>query len=107
MQLPTVIADLVRAQNAADSTSFANCFAETAVVFDEGHTHRGRTEIGGWIAESNRKNSTVMRPISFAEEDTYSVLTAEVSGTFPGSPFVLNYHLEIADQLIQSLRISS
>ena len=46
-----------------------------------------------------------MEPISFEEKETESILKAEVSGNFDGSPIVLNYHLEIADELIHSLKI--
>ncbi|MHA4844774.1 hypothetical protein ACX0G7_11450 [Flavitalea antarctica] len=44
MNLPKVLANLVKAQNDFDSTAYADCFSETAVVFDEGKTHTGRKE---------------------------------------------------------------
>ena len=43
--LPKVIVDLVEAQNNFDSKAYANCFSQTAVVFDEGKTHQGQQEI--------------------------------------------------------------
>ncbi len=42
MNLPKVVQDLVTAQNNFDSAAYANCFSETAEVFDEGKTHRGK-----------------------------------------------------------------
>ena len=42
MNLPKVITDLVEAQNNFDSLAYAECFSETAVVFDEGKTHTGK-----------------------------------------------------------------
>ncbi len=33
------------------------------------------------------------------------ILSAEISGTFEGSPVVLNYHFKLEDGLIQSLKI--
>ena len=104
MNLPKVIADLTQAQNNFDSHAYANCFAETAVVFDEGKTHQGKTEIEQWIKKANEEYQTVMEPIEYlaAEE----ILKAEVSGNFPGSPIVLAYHLVIKDDLIQSLKIT-
>lgn len=106
MNLPKVITDLVRAQDDFNSVSYANCFSDTAVVFDEGKTHVGRKEIEHWIAEANDQYKSVMKPVSYEENGTESILKAEVSGTFPGSPIVLSYHLEINGELIQSLKIT-
>ena len=106
MNLPKVITDLVTAQNNFDSVAYANCFSETAVVFDEGRTHNGRKEVEQWIADANEQYKAVMKPVSFEEKETESLLKAEASGKFGGSPIVLSYHLEIAGELIQSLRIT-
>lgn len=106
MNYPTVIADLVKAQDQFDSAAYANCFSETAVVFDEGHTHTGRKEIQQWIARANEQYKAVMRPMGYEEQGTKGVLTAEASGTFPGSPIVLQYHFEITDGLISSLKVT-
>ncbi|GAB3973289.1 nuclear transport factor 2 family protein [Spirosoma terrae] len=106
MNLPKVIADLAIAQNNFDSVAYANCFSETAVVFDEGKTHHGRKEIQDWITDSNERYQATMQPVSFEEKETESLLKAETSGNFPGSPILLSYHLEIADELIQSLKIT-
>ncbi|WP_234572512.1 nuclear transport factor 2 family protein [Rhodohalobacter sp. 614A] len=104
MNLPKVLTDLVAAQNNFDSEAYANCFSETAVVFDEGKTHRGKAEIKSWIAKANGTYKTVMKPLDYSPDQ--QMLEAEISGTFPGSPLVLKYQLEIADGLIQSLRIT-
>jgi ketosteroid isomerase-like protein len=106
MNLPNVVSDLVNTQNNFDSVAYANCFSETAVVFDEGKTHNGRKEIEHWIADANERYKATMKPVSFEEKETESILKVEVSGTFAGSPIVLSYHLEIADELIQSLKIT-
>ncbi len=106
MNLPEVVADLVEAQANFDSVAYANCFSETAVVFDEGKTYKGRTEIQQWIANANKKFKTVMKPIEFTQTDTSCVLLAEISGSFEGSPLVLNYTFVLRDGLIQSLRIT-
>jgi hypothetical protein len=103
MKYPNVIEQLVAAQNNADSEKYANAFSETAVVFDEGKTHRGRKEIKDWIQKANKQYSAKMKPLEYSVES--SMLKAEISGTFPGSPLVLTYHLEIRDDKIQSLKI--
>ena len=106
MNLPKVISELVKAQNEFDSTAYANCFAETAIVHDEGKVHTGRTEIEHWIAESNEKYQSTMKPLDFQENGTSGVLSTEVSGTFPGTPLTLKFHFTIIDGLIQSLKVT-
>ena len=106
MNLPKIITHLVAAQNNFDSVAYAKCFSETAVVFDEGRTHKGRKEIEIWIADANKRYEAGMKPVSFEEKETGSILKAEASGNFPGSPILMSYHLKIADELIQSLKIT-
>lgn len=101
--LPKVIEDLVKAQDNFDSNAYANCFTETAVVFDEGKTHQGRKEIEKWINKANETYQATMKPLDYSE--TEQILEAEISGNFPGSPLVLNYQFEIMNQQIQSLKI--
>jgi hypothetical protein len=103
MNLPKVISELVKAQDHFDSTAYANCFTDTAVVFDEGKTYQGKAEIKNWIEKANKKYQVMMKPIAYSESK--QTLQAEISGTFPGSPLVLSYQYEFKDQLIQSLRI--
>jgi hypothetical protein len=106
MNLPNVLAELVKAQDNFDSVAYANCFSEIAVVFDEGNTYKGRTEIKEWIDEANEKFKVVMKPIGFTETETTSVLTAEVSGSFDGSPVLLDYHFKIVADKIDGLEIT-
>ncbi|HEY1196559.1 hypothetical protein [Flavobacterium sp.] len=47
-----------------------------------------------------------MKPLEYAENGTASVLTAECSGTFPGSPITLQFHFDIADGQIQHLKVT-
>lgn len=45
-----------------------------------------------------------MKPLEYSK--TKEIFKAEVSsGNFHGSPIVMTYHLDIADELIQSLKI--
>lgn len=106
MNLPKVLSDLEKAQNSFDSVAYANCFSETALVFDEGKTHTGRKEIERWIADANKRYRATMKPVSFEQKGDDAILKAEASGNFPGSPFIMNYHLKIVDELIDSLKIT-
>ena len=103
MNLPNVVTELIKAQNNFDSDAYANCFTETAVVFDEGKTHNGRAAIKNWIDEPNKKYKEVMKPIAYSA--TEHTLKTKVSGTFPGSPITMTYHYEFEKGIIQSLKI--
>lgn len=103
MNLPNVISKLTEAQNNFDRLAYANCFSETAVVFDEGKTHNGKKEIQQWIEKANDEYQAVMKPVEYSEKE--EILKAEVSGNFPGSPLVLAYHFKLNDGLIESLKI--
>jgi len=104
MNLPNVIAKLIRAQNNFDSAAYAQCFTETAIVFDEGKTHKGKTEIEKWIDKSNKEYKATMEPLDYNEKE--NILSAEISGSFPGSPIILKFHFEIADEKIQQLKVT-
>ncbi|NML57567.1 nuclear transport factor 2 family protein [Chryseobacterium cheonjiense] len=104
MNLPDIITELVKTQQNFDSHAFADCFTETAVVTDEGNTYNGKAEIENWIDKANKEFKTVMKPLAYNEKE--NILSAEISGTFPGSPAVLKYHLELKDGLINSLKIT-
>ncbi|ABQ06861.1 hypothetical protein [Flavobacterium johnsoniae] len=106
MNLPKVITDLINAQNSFDSIAYANCFSENAQVFDEGKTHNGKLDIQNWIEESNQKYRSVMKPLEYTENGTSSILSAECSGTFDGSPIILKFHFDIADGKIQNLKVT-
>ena len=103
MNLPEVVEELVKTQNNFDSVAYANCFTETAIVFDEGKTHNGRKEIGNWIDKANNNYQATMKPIEYSTKE--EILKAEISGNFPGSPIILSYHLELKNGLIESLKI--
>ena len=106
MKLPENIAGFIKAQNELDSTAFANYFTVQATVFDEGSSYSGREEIKQWIQAAIEKYNMQLTPIDFTQTGSKGKLTVEVSGTFPGSPVVMNYHLELDDSSISSLKIT-
>jgi len=106
MNLPKLISDLVEAQNIHDGAAYASLFSYDAVVFDEGKTHNGKQEIQNWIEKSNQEYQSVLKPISYNDSENGSVLEAEVSGTFPGSPAVLRFNFTFQNGLVGSLKIT-
>jgi hypothetical protein len=106
MKLPDNIEGLVKAQNDLDSNAFAAYFAEHATVSDEGSSYLGRNEIKQWIQEATEKYNMHLKPLDYNQTGSKGKLTTEVSGTFPGSPLVMTYHLELDGAVISSLKIT-
>jgi uncharacterized protein (TIGR02246 family) len=100
-----VIADLIAAQDKYDSKAFAENFTDDAVVQDEGKTYHGKTEIRQWNEMTNAKYKTKIEPVEVTNSGDKIILTAKISGTFPGSPAMIKYHFEIKDNKITSLHI--
>lgn len=106
MNLPKVVIDLIKAQNAFDSVAYANCFSETGIMLDGGKIHTGRAEIEQMIDKANKKYQSVMEPLEYTENGTTGILSAACSGTFPGSPLTLKFHFDIVDGQIQFLKVT-
>jgi hypothetical protein len=106
MELPKVVERFIETQNNHDSKAYVECFTGSAIVHDEGKTHTGKAAIRQWIEHANEKYQSFMKPLKYEKSGSNGVLTAEVSGTFPGSPAVLQFHLGLEDDLISSLSVT-
>lgn len=104
--LPPLLSRFVQSMNRQDTHAFVSCFAEDAVVEDEGKTHRGLDEIGTWIATAFVETSPVLEVTGFNPTEAGSLITGIVSGNFPGSPVVLHYYLTHDADRITALRCS-
>jgi hypothetical protein len=107
MNLPPVIQSYISASNAHDVEAIVACFADDAVVRDENATRHGKIDIGCWATETIQKYKFHFKPLSANERGAKTILSMEVSGSFPGSPITLDYHFTIANDTIQSLIIDS
>ena len=105
MKLPSIIADLLTAQEKYDSNAFSECFSDDAVVFDEGKTYRGKKEVRQWNEMTNTKYKTKYEPLEVTTKGDKIILTAKISGTFSGSPAIIKYHFETKNGKITSLHI--
>lgn len=106
MELPKLIVRFIETQNNLDSKAYVACFTDSAIVHDEGKTHKGKEEILLWIEHANAAYQSFMKPLQYEESGTGAVLTAEVSGTFPGSPAALKFHFGLKNDLIDSLKVT-
>jgi hypothetical protein len=106
MEFPKLIQRFVETQNSHNSKAYVECFTDLAIVHDEGKTHNGKTAIRQWIEEANEQYQSSMVPLKYEESGSTGLLTAEVSGTFPGSPVVLQFHFVLKNDLIDSLKVT-
>ncbi|MFZ4766872.1 MAG: nuclear transport factor 2 family protein [Roseimicrobium sp.] len=102
--LSPLLTRFVETMNAQDSDGFVACFAQDAEVQDEGRTHRGTVEIKAWIEGAFANYQPVLEVAEVSTTDTGAVISGPVSGSFPGSPVVLHYHLTLGDGLITALK---
>ena len=81
------------------------CFAEGAVVVDDGHERSGRLAIREWIEGSTARYRVKADSIDVAERDGNTVVTCLLSGDFPGSPAKLRYVFSLSEAMIIRLEI--
>lgn len=105
IKLPQLIAAFVQAKNDHDSNALIACFANDAVVHDEGKELLGIAAIKKWIDASNAKYQVALEVVNFIERKDETILTAQVSGNFEGSPILLDYHLTVNEGKISELSI--
>lgn len=93
-------------RNARDLARALSGFSETAVVHDEGRTHRGRAEISAWMQNTIEAYDDHSRLLRVEADGADLIATAEVSGNFPGSPITLRYRFVTDGGMISSLEIA-
>ncbi len=106
LTLPPLLAAMVAAHNAHDVEAFLACFAEEAVVRDEGRAHFGRAAIRTWFEEVSRKYAPVFHVTDLATQAGEPVLSGTVSGNFDGSPIELRYYAGLEEGKIVALKIA-
>lgn len=107
MNPPPVIQSYIAASNAHDVKAIMDCFTDDALVRDENAMRHRKIEIRRWATETIEKYKFQFKPLSADTRDAETILSIEVSGSFPGSPITLDYHFTIANDKIQSLIIDS
>lgn len=103
--LPPPIDLYFTSENAHDPSAVDRCFAAGAVVRDEGKTITGVAAVKAWRIETGKKYHHIVEPLSVSARDGKVVVTAKVSGNFPGSPIKLEHLFEIEAGWIVSLEI--
>ena len=104
IELPAPIAAYFAA-DVADADGVARCFTEKAVVIDEHRAHQGRGAIARWKVEANSKYHYTSEPLTVDASGADVVVTARVTGDFPGSPVELRYCFALEGGEIARLEI--
>jgi hypothetical protein len=107
LDLPTPIAIYAAAENRGDTEVLDQCFAEEAVVRDEGQTIEGLAAIKKWKAETKKKYQHTIEPLAFGQKEGKTVVTNRLTGNFPGSPIELEFVFTLKGDKITCLEIRS
>jgi hypothetical protein len=103
-ELPSPIAAFFHAHNTGQTKDFHTLFTADAVVSDEEQAHHGPA-IKEWIDKAIAKYKPQAEITRLTPDGDKTVVTAQVSGTFPGSPAQLNYEFTLRDGKIAALNI--
>jgi hypothetical protein len=91
------------AADTSDANAVARRFSESAVVIDERREHRGRAAITRWKAEATAKYHYTSVPLAVDASGSDVIVTARITGDFPGSPVELQYRFTLERDLIARL----
>ena len=105
LTLPEPVATYLAAVEAKDTEMLALCFADDALVHDEGRDYRGLDAIRSWKQETQTKYQYVMEPLDASVRGKTVKLRARLTGNFPGSPVELDYTFMLSNDKISSLEI--
>jgi ketosteroid isomerase-like protein len=104
-QIPEIIETYFRASNADELEGLVSCFSPDAVVVDENETHRGAAAIKAWSVNVRKKYEFKTQVLRVVHKPRAVVVTAKLSGTFPGSPVDLDFKFTLKRNRISSLQI--
>lgn len=85
IELPPVIAAFFHATNTREFADFLLLFTSDAHVNDEASDHHG-PEIAAWIDRATAESKPTVDVTGITRDGEQFVVTAGVSGNFPGSP---------------------
>ena len=105
VQLPDPLSVYFAAANTDDADRVAACFTEDALVHDEGRDIRGRAAIRVWAQEARRKYRFHAEVMAAEEAADRTLVTAHLTGDFPGNPVDLRYRFKLVGRQIAALEI--
>jgi uncharacterized protein (TIGR02246 family) len=109
IQMPGVIVDLINASNKPDPAAYIDCFAEDAVVLDEGQERRGKAAIKKWSDEYHFGAHVTMEARVVRRDNDEIIVTCKLDGDYDRTglpdPLLLDYHFRIKNDKIIGLTI--
>ena len=105
LTLPDVISAYFALPKQATPQELKSVFAEDAHIIDEAEGHTGFPAITEWWRDVNERTPFEAVPERLQERDGKLVVTADVSGAFPGSPVKLDHHFRVRDGKVVELEI--
>jgi hypothetical protein len=103
-ELPPVIAAFFESSNTREFADFLSLFTDNAHVNDEANNYYGAA-IAAWIDRATADAKPTADVTNIMHEGEQLVVTAQVSGNFPGSPVQLRYYFTLKDSKIAKLLI--
>jgi ketosteroid isomerase-like protein len=103
--LPKPIAAYIAGSNAHDADACAACFADDAIVRDEGREMRGVPAVRKWMDAAIAKYRHTLEVVTASRTDGNTIVWCRVSGNFPGSPVELRHVFVVVGEKIVRLEI--
>lgn len=103
-ELPPVIAAFFQSTNTREFADFLSLFTDEAHVTDEANDYYG-AQIADWIDRATADAKPTADVTGITRDSDQFVVTAQVSGNFPGSPVQLRYYFTLRDSKIATLLI--
>lgn len=106
-QVPAVVTAHLAAHEARDAERELDCYADQAVVVDDGHTYRGRAEIQRWLATAASEFTYTTELVAVRpDDDGRWTAIHHLEGDFPGGVVDLRYRYTLDSDRITKLVIA-
>lgn len=105
--LPEPIASYFKTKSSNHPDDVLDCFSRDATVIDDGENTQltGHDEIRSWLSGTIASYNLTTQITDVAEKEGETIVTALVSGDFPGSPISFDYRFVVVQNKIVRLVI--
>lgn len=107
MKLPIPVQTYFDADFGTSNDAPLEAFAPDAVVKDEAKTHTGHADIRTWWQSAKGRYQHRSEPVEMIQDGDRTIIRAQVTGQFPGSPALLTFAFQLRDGCIERLEIGS
>jgi hypothetical protein len=105
-ETPPAVTRFFLAHNTGHTDEVMSLFTTDAIVHDEEREHRGAA-IKDWLDKAVVQYKPHAEAVDISSAGCVLTVTANVSGTFPGSPVQLRYHFTLKGNEIAALTIGT